>query len=183
MGRRRILSFCLAEVDRLTRANQLFEGALVRMRDAAHAPLLEATLTEQLAVNTRIGITLYQLHKALNHEVQPAEDAGASGLAAEALRASREEHHAVRDVAMAQAAVRIDHWLLAGYTGLHAFLRQVFEDEAADQVDHILEMLGEADAHLEALRPSLTDLAHDDEPHGHETRGPEERMQHSQLVG
>lgn len=182
MGHRRILSFCLAEIDRLTRANQLFEAAIVRMRDSATAPLFVDTLGEQLAVNTRIGLALHRLHQALNHAVSPAEDAGASGLAAEAMHATELEDTAVRDVAMAQAAVRIDHWQIAGYTGLHAFLRQVFQDEAADEVEAILGLLGVADAHLEALRPSLTALSKDEERHGHDTRSPEDRTQHSQLV-
>lgn len=177
MGQTAIKKFCLEEVDRLTYANQLFEATLVRMRDAATAPLLTSTIGEQIAVNTRVGIALKRIHDLLDHSLSPLLDAGANGLAVEARAGIDHPDSAVRDVAIAQAAVRMDHWEIAGFTGLSSFLRQVLEDEAADQVDRIVDLLGIADRHLEALRPSLTDLAHDDEAHGHETRSPEERAQ------
>ncbi|MCO4744584.1 MAG: DUF892 family protein [Proteobacteria bacterium] len=177
MGRKRIYAYCLTELNRLSRANQIFENALAKMMDSAHAPLMKVTLGEQLAVNTRIGVALLKVHTALEHPLSPQEDAGASGIAAEALVSCKLEDPAVRDIALAQAAVRMDHWELAGYTGLTAFLRQVMQDDAADQIDKIIELLGMADRHIEALRPSLTELSHDDEAHGHETRSPESREQ------
>jgi ferritin-like metal-binding protein YciE len=181
MGRKRILGYCLTELNRLSRANQIFEGALSKMIDAASAPLMKVTLGEQLAVNTRIGMALLKVHTALEHPLSPHDDAGASGIAAEALLSCELTDNAVRDIALAQAAVRMDHWELAGYTGLSAFLRQVLQDDAADQVDEIIALLGMADRHIEALRPSLTELAHDTDAHGHGTRSPESREQKSML--
>ncbi|TNE88279.1 MAG: DUF892 family protein [Deltaproteobacteria bacterium] len=182
MGHRRILKYCLTELDRVARANQLFEASLERMRAAATAPLLKTTLGEQLAVNTQIGLALNRIHQELGHDLWPMDDAGAAGIAAEADQAATLRDPAVRDVAMAQAAVRMDHWEIATYSGLGAFLRQVYQHEAADIVDEILAKLGQADRHIEALRPSLTDLAHDDERHGHATRSPEERYTKSELI-
>ena len=182
MGRKSILAYCLAEIDRLAGANQLFEVTLTNMGRVATAPLLKSTLGEQLAVNTRVGLALHKAHVALGHTVSPREDAGAAGIAAEARAACEIQHDVVRDLALAQAAVRIDHWELAGYTGLSAFLRQLFHDEAADRIDEIVALLGMADGHIEALRPSLTALAHDSERHGHDTRSPESRHLRSQLL-
>lgn len=181
MGRKKILVYCLSEIDRLAAANQLFESTLSTMLGVATAPLLKEMLGEQLAVNTRIGLALHKAHEALKHDLSPRSDAGASGIAAEARIACGLEDPAVRDIAIAQSAVRMDHWEIASYTGVSSFLRQVFQDEAADLMDEVVALLGVADSHIEALRPSLTDLSHDEERHGHETRSPESRGLHSQL--
>ena len=183
MGRKMIRRYCIWELNRMYGANQQLNEALKEAAEASELPLLSEALEEQVSTNIQIRATLGDIFDALGLEPDPIEDEVAAAFVQQLDRAARTKNKIVKDLELAQVAIAIDHWEAATYTGLVAFLRQALEDEASELVEKIVGYLGVADRHLEALRPSLTELAQDEERHGHEFRSVKDREFRTQLFG
>lgn len=153
-----IVRYCTHELYRLHDAHRRTALILYELADSAHQSLLATTLREQVAVNTWC---MEKLEQAFGHLGVELVEIPNSEVAVMVLEASAEEEaptDAVRDMMIAQSAIRLEHYSLANYTGLTSWFRQVGRHDVATLIDLIIHRLTLAEHHLEALRPGLTDL-------------------------
>jgi len=177
--------YCIAELARMHDAHRRSATLLFDLSERATQPLLADTLRELVAANTWC---LEQGEKAfamLGREIPDAPNAEVAVIALEAQNEEEEIDPGVRDLMIAQAALRLGHYALASYTGLASWFRQLGHYDVGKLVDGMAGRIHGAIAHVEALQPSLSGLFVD-EPHSYRTPGvarPREREPRSDLDG
>ncbi len=183
--RQDIERYCVGELQRMADAHRRTAIALFDLAARATQPLLAATLREQVAVNTW---SLEQLERAFAALGQPLTEQPNAEVAVMVLEATSEEDEtdpAVRDMMIAQAAIRLEHYALANYAGLMRWMHQLGHHETATRIDEVMKRIRMAELHLEALQPSLSGLFVDP-PRRYETPAvarPRDRQPRSDLDG
>jgi len=163
MARQILQDYAIDQLNRLVGAHSQLAAALAEAGEAAHLPLLRATLDEQ-----RRAI---QLHEAAIGGCLPELEPGEQTPRSPQMNALMEPIHAAisqelgtaRDVMIADAVVAAEFYLLARYHTLQIACRQLWQDELADTLDEAGRALAHAEHHLEVVAASVSGLFDTDE--------------------
>jgi len=177
--------YCVGELFRMYDGHRRTANILYDLAKRAEQPLLATTLREQVAANTWCLEQLELAFEMLRTELEEIPNAEVAVMVLEAGTEEDEPDAAVRDMMIAQSAIRLEHYALGNYTGLASWFRQLGKYGVGSVLDGIVKRLSMAEIHLEALQPSLSALFHDPEhdyrpPH---TPRPREREVKSDLSG
>lgn len=175
--------YCIRELHRMYDAHRRMADILYDLADQANQGLLATTLREQVAANTWCLERLEQVFDHLEIEVEESPNAEVAVMVLEAESSEDEPDPAVRDMMIAQSAIRLEHYAIANYAGLASWFQQLGHHEVGRAIDAMLARLRMAEEHLEALQPTLSDLF-EDEPRDYRTphvARPREREPRSDL--
>lgn len=177
--------YCIGELARMYDAHRRSANLLFDLANRTTLPLLADILRELVAANTWCLEKAEEAFQSIGKEIEEMPNAEVAVIALEAQNEEEEVDDAVRDLMIAQAALRLGHYVLANYTGLASWFRQVGQYGVGTAVDAMASRIQSAVAHLETLQPSLSGLFLD-EPHSYHTPGiarPREREPRSDLDG
>jgi len=177
--------YCVGELFRMYDAHRRTADILFDLAARTRQPLLATTLREQVAANTWCMEQLELCFEMLQTEPEEIPNAEVAVMVLEAGGEEDEVDEAVRDMMIAQSAIRLEHYALGNYTGLASWFRQLGKYGVGSVLDGIVKRLHMAEAHLEALQPSLSDLFQDPEQkyRPRQTPRPQERTVRSDLEG
>jgi ferritin-like metal-binding protein YciE len=142
-----------------------FEKRLVRaipkMAKAADSDELRSGLLEHLEVTRNHVQRVEQAFELLEIPAKAKTCDGMKGIIAEGEKTLDEGEGSLRDVAIASAARRVEHYEMAAYAGAHAIAEQLGQSEVASLLQENWDEEREADEKLGELAASILQTSAD----------------------
>jgi ferritin-like metal-binding protein YciE len=153
--------------------NQLIK-ALPKLAKAASSDGLREIIEEHLEQTKEQASRLEEIFSKLDESPKGKKCKGMEGLIKEGDEVLKEDmDDDVRDAAIIAAAQRVEHYEIAGYGCVKTYANLLGENEAAEELEEILEEEKEADQKLNAIAEEINvDAASGEQAEGSETPRP-----------
>jgi Mn-containing catalase len=154
------------ELQDLLHAETQLVGALPKMAEAAHNPMLKQAFEKHL-IQTQVHVErLKKAFELLGEKAQPKPCKAMMGLVeegSETIEEGKEKDPLASDLALITAAQKVEHYEISGYGTVKGLARQIGEFDVAELLSHTLGDEESADYLLTSIaKPLLQQATLDD---------------------